>query len=189
MSKLVDLTGKRFFRLIVLKRADNASDGKTQWECKCDCGNVVAVRGNNLKSGHTGSCGCLYKEVHEKTKATALSNLEHTAAKCFLREYKKAANSRGYLWALSDEQALLLALSECHYCGAPPAIFKKVYRTEGKPNRISNLAMNGIDRKDNSLGYTKNNSMSCCKRCNYAKRDMSYNEFISYLEIVTNYRK
>ena len=42
---------------------------------------------------------------------------------------------------------------------------------------------NGIDRIDNNLGYTVQNSISCCKKCNYAKHKMSYDEFI---ELVTN---
>lgn len=30
--------------------------------CKCDCGNIVSVRGQNLLSGSTKSCGCLARE-------------------------------------------------------------------------------------------------------------------------------
>ena len=44
------------------------------------------------------------------------------------------------------------------------------------------LKINGIDRIDNNIGYTKENSVPCCEICNKAKRDMSYNDFINYLK-------
>lgn len=67
MSKSVDLVGKRFGRLVVLKRADDyfTKSGKKikYWECVCDCGNKKNVRHANLQSGQTSSCGCLHKEI------------------------------------------------------------------------------------------------------------------------------
>lgn len=67
MSKSVDLTGKRFGRLVVLKRADDyfTKSGRKikRWECICDCGNKKVVRHGELQSGQTTSCGCLHKEI------------------------------------------------------------------------------------------------------------------------------
>jgi hypothetical protein len=40
------------------------------------------------------------------------------------------------------------------------------------------IKINGIDRADNALGYTVENSVSCCKICNIAKRDLTIEEFI-----------
>lgn len=58
----VDLTGKRFGKLVVLERvADTPTkSGKklVTWKCRCDCGNVCNIRSSNLKSGNTKSCGC-----------------------------------------------------------------------------------------------------------------------------------
>lgn len=70
MGKLIDLTGKQFDRLTVLKRAEkNTTDNKPQWECKCSCGNpnIIIVAGGHLRSGHTKSCGCIQKEAARKT--------------------------------------------------------------------------------------------------------------------------
>lgn len=61
MSKLVNLTGERFGKLTVIKRAENAKGGISRWECQCDCGNKKIVRGNDLKRGSVKSCGCLRK--------------------------------------------------------------------------------------------------------------------------------
>lgn len=57
-----DLSGKKFGRLTVVSRAENAKDGHAQWNCICDCGNETTVIGSMLKSGATKSCGCLAKE-------------------------------------------------------------------------------------------------------------------------------
>lgn len=64
--KLIDLTGQRFGRLVVVERAE--SKGKrTMWKCLCDCGNTKVVEAGNLKTGHTTSCGCVWQEVVPET--------------------------------------------------------------------------------------------------------------------------
>ncbi len=51
------LLGKRFKNLIVLSKSEYVGD-QHMWLCRCDCGNEVIVRGGNLTSGTTRSCGC-----------------------------------------------------------------------------------------------------------------------------------
>lgn len=63
MSKFIDLTGMRFGRLLVLGIDKEKSHDKIiYWICQCDCGNIVSVRGGDLRGGNTKSCGCLHKE-------------------------------------------------------------------------------------------------------------------------------
>ncbi len=69
-EKCIDLTGQKYGRLTVLKRAPNDSHGTAQWLCRCDCGNLKTVRGVNLRSGNTKSCGCLNKELASKRMTT-----------------------------------------------------------------------------------------------------------------------
>ena len=45
MSKFIDLTGKKYNMLTVIKRLENTKEGVTRWLCKCDCGNTTVVRG------------------------------------------------------------------------------------------------------------------------------------------------
>lgn len=58
MKRLIDLTGKKFGKLLVLKRVDNDKYGNLNWECLCNCGNKKIIRGANLRNGLTKSCGC-----------------------------------------------------------------------------------------------------------------------------------
>ena len=69
--KLVDLTGQRFGRLVVLRRADNIGR-QTAWLCKCDCGNESIVLGYALRRGTIQSCGCGRNEAaRERGKVNA----------------------------------------------------------------------------------------------------------------------
>ena len=65
MGKLIDLTGQRFGRLVVLERAENKGR-KPAWLCKCDCGKVVTVISDSLNAGRTNSCGCLKRDVNRE---------------------------------------------------------------------------------------------------------------------------
>lgn len=57
--RLKDLTNKTFGKLTVIERDFSKKGHFVYWLCKCECGNIVSVRGNDLKNGKTNSCGCL----------------------------------------------------------------------------------------------------------------------------------
>ena len=69
--KAVDLSGKRFGRLVVLRRTKSDRKWKPAWVCKCDCGKEVVSYSDYLCNGHTKSCGCFSSEV------AAQKNLKH----------------------------------------------------------------------------------------------------------------
>ncbi len=58
----IDLTGKKFGRLTVIKDDGTRDNRAISWLCHCECGKYVHVRGQTLKSGNTRSCGCLQVE-------------------------------------------------------------------------------------------------------------------------------
>jgi len=60
--QMIDLTGRKFGRLTVLRPTERRTSGRVVWECKCDCGNMICVASNSLLDGDTKSCGCLRKE-------------------------------------------------------------------------------------------------------------------------------
>ena len=66
-----DETGNKYDRLLVIKRAPNNKRGDAQWECQCDCGNIIIAKGVSLRSGHTKSCGCLQRN---KVREQGLKN-------------------------------------------------------------------------------------------------------------------
>lgn len=87
--KLVDLTGQRFGRLVVIRRMPSVNK-RTKWLCVCDCGNEIIAESYNLKTGHTTSCGCFQRE------ATAEANQTHGMRKTRLYRIWVCMKNRCY---------------------------------------------------------------------------------------------
>jgi hypothetical protein len=64
------MVGKTFARLTVMAKAPEYIDGsgrkRIKYSCVCACGALVQVLGENLRSGHTTSCGCQQDENRRK---------------------------------------------------------------------------------------------------------------------------
>ena len=58
MTKKLDLTGHTYNLLTVVEEASKSLGGRVHWVCRCACGITVTVASNNLRNGHTKSCGC-----------------------------------------------------------------------------------------------------------------------------------
>lgn len=59
MKKAIDLTGKTFGKLKVIKRAETKSgEHHVKWLCECECGKVKSIRSQDLRTGKSQSCGC-----------------------------------------------------------------------------------------------------------------------------------
>lgn len=69
-----DLTNQTFGRLIVQKKGKKDKAGHQFWFCKCECGNIVEINGDNLRRGLTKSCGCLHKETIHKLLFNDITN-------------------------------------------------------------------------------------------------------------------
>ena len=74
-NRVKDLTGVKFGRLTVISLAPRPWKADSEWNCKCECGNSVRVRGGNLKNGHTTSCGhCLTIEQYDTYYSAIVKN-------------------------------------------------------------------------------------------------------------------
>lgn len=67
MGKVIDLTGQRFGRLVVIGRSGTDKFKYATWKCLCDCGKETSANGSLLRRGKIKSCGCLRKEVDNLT--------------------------------------------------------------------------------------------------------------------------
>lgn len=67
-NNFIDITGKKFNRLTVLKRKSKRAP--LFWLCRCDCGSETIVRGDRVRTGAIKSCGCLVgiSNIAKKTK-------------------------------------------------------------------------------------------------------------------------
>lgn len=79
MGALIDLVGKRFGMCTVVRRSPMR--GRVLWECRCDCGGITAVDSQNLRSGHTKSCGC-HRRTHGRSADPRYTVWHHMWQRC-----------------------------------------------------------------------------------------------------------
>ena len=74
MAKLMDLTGQKFDKLLVLEKAPSRKR-HVYWKCKCDCGNICEVSSEYLKRPNLPrDCGCSKKKNIQKKKNEERAN-------------------------------------------------------------------------------------------------------------------
>lgn len=68
--KFEDISGQKFGRLTAIKCLGTNEAKQTLWECQCECGNTIVAHKQNLKNGHTKSCGCYNKDIASERAKT-----------------------------------------------------------------------------------------------------------------------
>ena len=63
LSRVRIAPGQVFGRLTVIRETEERDFKNIVYECRCQCGNIVHVRGSLLKNGRVKSCGCLRDEI------------------------------------------------------------------------------------------------------------------------------
>lgn len=178
MATKIDLTGKTFGRLTVLKEVEQGKDGHSYWLCSCECGNTKNVQGKLLRSSNTRSCGCFRKDSLRKIPGEANWH-------SLFCQYKANSKRRGYEFNLNKENFINLAKANCYYCGSSPTQKLKTYEASQNTKEWRDKCIifyNGIDRINNDLGYINENVVSCCKNCNRAKSKLTKDEFFELIK-------
>ena len=67
VSKIRDLTNQKFGRLTARKMIGTAPGKGAIWRCECECGGIKDVPASRLINSETRSCGCLNKEIRERS--------------------------------------------------------------------------------------------------------------------------
>ena len=67
-AELIDITGKKFHKLTVLRFAYIGNRRRSYWECQCECGKITTMRKDAFEYSHAKSCGCWHKEESSKRK-------------------------------------------------------------------------------------------------------------------------
>lgn len=150
-------TGEKFGRLTALSFAFRDSRSNQHWECVCDCGTKKIIRGNNLVSGDTQSCGCL-KTTHGKYGTPEYNIWINMKDRCYNPNYPGYKNYGGrgitVCWRWRDNFSAFYA--------------DMGFRPEGKT----------LDRKDNDGNYSKENCRwATQKEQNRNRRDNRIVEF------------
>jgi hypothetical protein len=140
----------------------------------CKCGKEIWVR-NDVKSclEHSGKCrSCANRLKGRRFYPGQILPWARKRPYEWLYNYlQRNSTSRHVPFALTFEEFVqFTSMDKCHYCRS------KVPWSPHNSNSRVRVAYN-LDRKENALGYTKNNLVVCCTFCNLLKRDLlSYEE-------------
>ena len=142
-GRLIDLTGGKYGRMTVIKRAGNIGNHSV-WLCICECGKHKEVRGHALTGSKTRSCGCLASEV------TSRRSFKH--GMCGTTEY--------YTWEGMVKRCRNMRNKDYYrYGGRGIGVCERwmtfenfLYDMGKKPTR-----KHSIDRIDNDKGYSAEN--------------------------------
>ena len=160
--------GEKFHRLTVLKFSHSDKRWRKWYLVRCDCGKEKIIMGSAVNSGNTKSCGCL---ASEEVRNRRISEC-HSEITAIILGYKRHAKDRGIKWLLSRAFVESLLSKNCFYCGIKPSNVKKTKSSLG-----CGFYYSGIDRINSDKDYTEHNVVACCRVCNYAKGNMTIDEF------------
>lgn len=166
MRKKIDLTGQTINRLVVIREYGRTKSGKVTWLCRClgktgdDCWKEVVVRGDDLRRGHTQSCGCLSRErhtTHDCTYEPWYNTYMGMMQRCGHWEGGKECDLRLY----RDR-----GITVCEEWRNSPRAFGDWLLAHGWRKGLQ------IDRIDNSKGYSPENCrVVTCKENNNNRRN------------------
>lgn len=148
----IDLTGKRFGRLVVVSRAESKGS-MTRWNCVCDCGNETVVYSANLRRGYTQSCGCYrheceferltekmtHGESHGKNRTRLYGIWSGMITRCFNKKSKRYEDYGGR------------GITVCEEWRNDYVAFRDWALSHGYSDDLT------LDRKDNDKGYSPEN--------------------------------
>jgi hypothetical protein len=153
-------------RLVEVKKSKSGSKYKVfHFDCT-ECKKGIKAQISHLKT-HSGKCtSCAQKKEPY----------------LFIYNELKNHRNRNVDFDLSFNELLeFINKPECHYCNT-----KLIYHKHSRGlNGLAISRAHHLDRKDNSLGYKKENVVQCCWECNRLKSDrFSYDEFIQLKPIL-----
>lgn len=169
MSTIKDITGQKFGKLIVIRQAGFNRQRKALWTCKCECGREFIRVGSKLRNGTSKGC---------RGHTRKLRPYEWTFN--LIRHWQR---NRKIDISLTYEDFLeFIKINKCYYCHS--SITWTPHKQKNTKPRYS------LDRTDNDRGYTKENCVVCCLRCNRGKGNLfSYDEWYKMTECFRENKK
>lgn len=149
----------------------NYKGGKKERKC-LKCGNVFFVFPSGTKKYCSKKCTYMdearWRKIVEKRiksgKAYSGDVSRRMGGK--FNSYTASAKRKKRDFDFDKESFFSIISEPCFYCGDVPAM--------------------GIDRVNPMEGYSKSNSLPCCRRCNFAKHTMTLEEFREHIRKIFN---
>lgn len=162
----LDLTGKTFDQLKVLELDTTAKTGDRKFKCRCSCNRIISVHSCNLTNGHSTKCRkCQNRKYVGDVSGSYFNKLKQNAIKRNI-EFNI---TQVYIW-----NKFLQQNRKCAYTG-----LELIWR-----NGSGELGTASVDRKDNSIGYVKENIQIIHKDINRMKFNHTEKYFLELCGLV-----
>lgn len=171
--------------------------GKTAfYKALClECNKEFVVDGRNLRSGLSKRCvQCGLKSTRRKQTGKMKSVGIEPKLASYMKlysHYKIRAIRKHREFTLSLERFIELLKGNCKYCGTEPRKLSqplKGSKYSSEKLELSTIKFNGLDRVDSNIGYTEENSVTCCEMCNKAKLDWPIEVFEDWIKRLCDFR-
>lgn len=163
MSNTIDLTGRRFGKLVAISHVKKCIEHpKGGWLCLCDCGEQRVVATNALTSGAQKSCGCWKRErtrnvkiaqTHGMSKSRLYITWRNMLVRCYCIKDKRYKQYGGR------------GIKVCEEWRTSFEAFRDWALTNGYRDDLT------IDRKDNNGNYEPSNCRFITRAANNANRN------------------
>ena len=145
----IDLSGKRYGKLFVLRPDKEPKSRYSYWLCRCDCGVLKSVRGTSLTSGKQISCGCVQKsKLALGTQALEKHKGTHTR---LYKIWRGIIDRTEYPTSISYKYYGARGIRMCNEWRHDFSAFRDWAIANGYVEALS------IDRIDNNKGYSPEN--------------------------------
>lgn len=148
MGRAIDLTGQTFNGIAPIRRTGSVGKGHAVWLFRCHCGREFEHRSDEIRRGHTRSCGCL---VGAHLRKLNQINLKHGRAgtpehRIWLEMKRRCVDPKRPAYARYGGRGIRI-------CAAWLSSFEAFYADMGpRPSRLHSL-----DRIDNDGNYEPGN--------------------------------
>lgn len=187
MAIVKDIIGLKFGKLTILSISnERGNKNQIRYNCLCDCGSPHITSGDSIRGGKSKSCGCNRKEPPNKN----IDRVDAIWKQIYNSTIIKRSKKSGIKTDITLNDFIFLSKKCCFYCGLSHSntMFDRCnYYKKNIETSSHKVEYNGIDRLDSKQGYTKNNTVSCCKYCNTAKNTMSIVDFLVFIKRIYDY--
>jgi hypothetical protein len=132
---------------------------KTCFTCRSKC--KIYDKNRNKEERNAKARIAESKEERKQKKKEWSVNVRYKSNQYHYTIYKTHARERNLCFELNMDDYLAIISQNCSYC-----------------NGMNKVGFNGVDRKNNTIGYTIENSVSCCSICNFMKKTTHSDIFI-----------
>ena len=153
--------------------AKNTRHTKYFVQCK-KCGKIFSRRASVIRKSLNSIICSNCRRLRNNRPLSVIKYKEY----CY---YRSGAKSRNLEWDLTEEQFANLINKNCYYCGEVPS------KRQSVSYKDNYELVNGIDRIDSTKGYTIDNCVPCCSKCNSMKSNLKKDDFLQHISKIYNF--